>query len=334
MLIATGIYPPAVGGPARYAAELVSLWNTADVSAQVAVARRLSWLPPLVRHLGFFLICLIKAVRANVVFSLDTFSAAVPAYYAAKLLGKPFVVRVGGDFLWEMYTERTKKEVTLRSFCESIPSDLSFKEKIILSFVRRMLQGANLVVFSVSWYETLAHKAYGPFTRTAVVENPTGPREESALPHKKTFLFLGRPLFLKNAIRFRRAFRAAAEHYTDIELVEGTSGRDEYLAMLRQCYAVVVPSLSEVSPNTALDAIRCGKPLILTKESGYADRFAAAAIRVDPLDDVSLRNAIELLCDETVYRQATHVASMFPCDRLFADVASELLTLCKNVCAS
>ncbi len=332
ILIATGIYPPEVGGPARYAAELQRIWKKEGDVVFVAVASRFKWLPFIVRQVAFFKWCIVKAVRANVIFALDTFSAAVPAFYAARILRKPFVVRVGGDFLWEMYTERTKKDITLKTFCENIPHDLSIKEKIVFYFIRNMLRGASRVIFSVPWYETLAKKAYGPLRTSSIVENPNGPRERSYEPQKKVFLLAGRKMFLKNADRFRKAFVEAQKH-SDISFVEDRVSREKYIELLKTCYVVAIPSLSEVSPNTALDAIRFGKPIILTKECGYAERFGAAAVLVDPLSEVSIRSAIELLSSSVAYAEAARAAEAISCTRNFEEVALEIRGIIKDICA-
>lgn len=332
ILIATGIYPPEIGGPARYAVELQRVWKKEGDIVSVAVASKFKWLPFIVRQVVFFKWCVYKVIRSDVVFALDTFSAAVPAFYASRILRKPFVVRVGGDFLWEMYSERTKKDLTLKAFCEHIPNDLSIKEKIVFYCMRNMLRRASAVIFSVPWYEGLAKQAYGPFKTSRVVENPNGPREYSQEPQKKVFLLAGRKMFLKNADRFRRAFVEAQKH-TDISFVEDQVSRERYIELLKTCYVVAIPSLSEVSPNTALDAIRFGKPLILTKECGYAERFGSAAVLVDPLSEVSIRSAIELLSSSAAYAEAKRVAETFSCTRSFEDVASEIRGIMKSICA-
>lgn len=332
ILIATGIYPPEVGGPARYASELRRLWKKEGDSVSVAIASRFKWLPSVVRQVAFLKWCVLKGLRANVIFALDTFSAAVPAFYASRILRKPFIVRVGGDFLWEMYTERTKKEITLRDFCEHVPSDLSAKERAVFSLTRKMLRGASMVVFSVTWYEELAKKAYGPFKASMIVENPNGPREASIEPKEKVFLFAGRQVYLKNATRFKKAFDEAKKH-NDINLLEDRVPREKYLELMKSCYAVALPSLSDVSPNTALDAIRFGKPIILTKECGYRDRFGSAAVLVDPLSESSLRAAIELLSSSGAYEEAKRTALAFPCTRNFEQVASEIRGIIKTICA-
>ncbi|MFH1759247.1 MAG: glycosyltransferase [Patescibacteria group bacterium] len=129
ILLATGIFPPDVGGPATYSKLLLdkmpgvmvlsygdsvilkSPWATEESlrdpsgkilrSAQddaVFVSRK--W-PRGVRHLLYFWKCFCLAREVDVVYAQGTMSAGWPALLAAKLRRKFFVVRVVGDFAWE-----------------------------------------------------------------------------------------------------------------------------------------------------------------------------------------------------------------------------------------
>lgn len=332
VLIATGIYPPAIGGPAMFAQQLSEIWSAGGTEARLAVASRFNRLPSILRKVAFTAACLRRAVGVNAVLALDTFSAGLPAYYITRWLRKPLAVRVGGDFLWEAYVQRTGRDVTLAEFCRRLPADLSARERTILSLTRKLLRGAELVAFSTGWYAELAAVAYGPFRRQMVIDNPTGPREAALPAAAKSFLLAGRDIRLKNVARFRRAFAAAKLKHPELELIEGGRPRAEYLELLRRCYAVAVPSLSEITPNAALDAIRYGKPLILTRECGYAGRFGKAAVVVDPRSEADLQAAVERLADEPSYREAAAAASSLPTDRTFVEVAADFLAAIRTVC--
>ena len=62
----------------------------------------------------------------------------------------------------------------------------------------------------------------------------------------------------------------------------------ELIEKIRACYAVAIPSISEVAPNSVIDAIRCGVPFILTKYSGYAEKYKDMGIIIDPLSQVDM----------------------------------------------
>ena len=116
ILIATGIYPPKVGGPAQYAKNLKDSFEKLGHEVIVKTYGVEDYLPSGVRHL-FFLFKIIPAVlSSDMIFVLDTFSVGLPAVLACKIFGKKSMIRTGGDFLWEGYVERTGKKILLRKF--------------------------------------------------------------------------------------------------------------------------------------------------------------------------------------------------------------------------
>lgn len=106
ILLATGMYPPDIGGPATYAKlladELPKQGITVDVQNFGSVRR----LPKLVRHVVFAAKIIWHARSSDVVFAQDTVSAGLPALVAALVLGKPFLLRVPGDHAWEQASQR------------------------------------------------------------------------------------------------------------------------------------------------------------------------------------------------------------------------------------
>ena len=59
---------------------------------------------------------------ADVIFAQDPVSVGFPAFLAARLLGKKYVVKIVGDYAWEQYSQKSKvknqKFVTLEEFQE------------------------------------------------------------------------------------------------------------------------------------------------------------------------------------------------------------------------
>lgn len=101
ILIATGIYPPEIGGPATYTKILEEHLPSRGIEVSVlpfSVVRRL---PKIVRHVVYFAKCLSFARGVEVIFAQDPVSVGVPSLVAARLLGKRFFLRLGGDYAWE-----------------------------------------------------------------------------------------------------------------------------------------------------------------------------------------------------------------------------------------
>ena len=116
ILVATGIYPPDVGGPAYYAKELVDAFNVLGYEAKPITYGALMRFPTGLRHLLFFFRLIPKMFWAEKIIALDTFSVALPVAVASKIFRVPFVIRTGGDFVWEQYLERTGDLVPLKDF--------------------------------------------------------------------------------------------------------------------------------------------------------------------------------------------------------------------------
>src|SRR4051812_4073073 len=116
LFIATGIYPPESGGPATYVKLLEEKLPRRGFEVEVLPFRVVRHLPPLVRHVAYFFKCLSCAERADAVYAQDTLSAGLPAALAARAAGKPFVVRVPGDYAWEQGQQRFGVEENLDEF--------------------------------------------------------------------------------------------------------------------------------------------------------------------------------------------------------------------------
>jgi glycosyltransferase involved in cell wall biosynthesis len=101
----------------------------------------------------------------------------------------------------------------------------------------------------------------------------------------------------------------------------------ELIERIRRAYAVAVPSVSDVAPNVVIDAIRCGKPFLLTKYSGYADRFGEYGILVDPLSIEDMTRGIKELADPAVYSRLCKRIAEFKEVRTYADIAREYVAL-------
>src|SRR3989344_4703141 len=117
ILIATGIFEPEVGGPATYAPRLARHFAAAGNSVAVITYSatlskdsdknypfklvRIVRGNRLLNRVRFFFAAYREAKKCDLIYTLDWFAAGLPVALAAKLLGKPYVVRVGGDHPWE-----------------------------------------------------------------------------------------------------------------------------------------------------------------------------------------------------------------------------------------
>ena len=326
IVITTAIYPPEVGGPSFYAKSLKEALERAGHTVQVVLYASLKKWPTGLRHFFYALKVLHAARGADGIIVLDTFSTAVPVGLVAPFISAPILCRVGGDFVWESYTERTREAIPLPEFY-SYKHAWNLKEKVALRLIRFALR-QMMVVFSSDWQKELWRAPYSlEDARVHVIENALPPRVHGAQPTMKNYLFFGRPIFLKNAELFGRAFARAKKERPELQLEIGTLAKEELMTRLREAYAVVLPSISDVTPNTILEAIQYGKPFLLTKYSGYAERFKDLGVIVDPRSEDDLVRGILALADDTTYERLSHNIAAFTDVRTYDDIAVEFVTL-------
>ncbi|HRH30992.1 MAG TPA: glycosyltransferase family 4 protein [Candidatus Paceibacterota bacterium] len=106
ILLVTPLYPPEIGGPATYARFLEKEIPKHDSSIKIVKFSDVRKYPPIIRHILLLCKVLRHGISADIVFAQDAFSVALPAILAAKILRKPFVVRIPGDFAWEQGRQR------------------------------------------------------------------------------------------------------------------------------------------------------------------------------------------------------------------------------------
>ncbi|MEN9913160.1 MAG: hypothetical protein RLY66_568 [Candidatus Parcubacteria bacterium] len=303
ILIASGIYPPDIGGAAQYARNLYETWKGANNDVKVAAYRWERAFPPFVRHILFFLKIIRKGWDADLILILDTWSSGVPAMYACALMRKKYIVRTGGDFLWETYTERTSDLVLFKNFYETSMSKLSLKEKMIFKLGGSVMRSASKVIFSTAWQKDIFEKAYKlDTTKNVVVENYCGDREPVVEPENRMFVAGTRPLKWKNTDFLKECFGEAQEalqraNFAPVELNCGKAVYDSFLEKIHRSYAVILISLGDASPQMILDAVKCGTPFIVTEEVGIKHLLGDAALYVNPKDKKAIVDKIVWLAD-------------------------------------
>lgn len=106
ILIATGIYPPDIGGPATVSKILAEELPKIGINTKVLTFGKVRHLPPIIRHIIYFFKILKLGRKIDLIFAQDPLSVGLPSALAAIILRKKFIVRVGGDFAWEQGKQR------------------------------------------------------------------------------------------------------------------------------------------------------------------------------------------------------------------------------------
>lgn len=332
VLIATGIYPPKIGGPAQYAQNTNEAFKKLGVESSVVTYGRDASLPTGFRHFIFFWKALFKTFGVDFVFALDTFSAALPALIAAKILRKKFIIRTGGDFLWESYVERTGDLVLLRNFYTETRQKRNKKEKVIFKLTKWILQKSDALVFSTTWQRDIWLPAYSlEVDKCFIVENYYGNKLPSYKPKEKNLVAGTRSLKWKNHARLKAALDM--DHRKGLRIIydDKTVPHSKFIEKLQYCYAVVIVSLGDISPNTILDALRCNKPFILTRETGLYEKLKDVGLFVDPEDTKDIADKIEMISQEKVYDEYKRKIENFNFRHSWDDICKEILSVYKKI---
>lgn len=154
LCIATGIYPPDIGGPATYSKLLFNELPERGIETTVVTFGSVRKLPKVIRHIAYFFLLLIKSVRSNIIFAQDPVSVGLPSMWAAKLLRKKFVLKVVGDYAWEQGTARFNVTESLDSFSKIRKGYHPFV--LFLKYVqKRVAEEASVVIVPSNYLKSI-----------------------------------------------------------------------------------------------------------------------------------------------------------------------------------
>ncbi|MBI2524259.1 glycosyltransferase family 4 protein [Candidatus Peregrinibacteria bacterium] len=381
VVLATGIYPPDIGGPATYVRELARELARQGIGVCVVTYARekseTEWDViciskfggPLLRWWRYARALKKHAADAEVVIAFSLVSVGVPLWLSGlrkpfdKAQGKPkLILRLGGDFLWERYTD-LGGGLGLREWYES-----RFWQ--IVGSLARWLAGSLLqtfdhVVFSTRFQEEIYEKHYRGLPEHLVIENalsaPTpGPspaaaarpdavgRGEGRTKHAPfRLLFMGRFVAFKNLPSLLRAMtelpgitltlvgegplrhllegNVLGLHLRDRVTFHPKATPDERNEYFHSHDLLVIPSVTEISPNVALEARAAGLPVLLTEETGLSERLRQGMVVRKLRTPEHIRDAIREVV--ATYEHVVQEAARAPTNRPWGKVREEYFRL-------
>jgi glycosyltransferase involved in cell wall biosynthesis len=331
ILIVTGIYPPEIGGPAEYAKNLHDAWNNQNHQVKVRIFGKFQFLPWGIRHILFLFYILPAVVWSDYIVALDAFSAGVVTV-ASRLFSKKIVFRTGGDVVWELYTERTGDLVLLKDFYLTRADKLSMKEKTMFRLMKWALQNTSAIIWSTEWQRDIFMKPYGlENQKHFIIENFYGPHIPSHPPQAKNFVGTTRNLKWKNLNLLKKVFASESVVQSGASLDMEVLPHEKFLDKISNSYAVVLVSLGDISPNMILDAIRLGKPFIVTKETGIYERIKDIALFVDPKDPHDIEAKVLWLKKEENYSLQKQKVESFNFVHNWQEMAGEYIDIYKKL---
>ena len=106
ILIATGIYPPQIGGPATYSKLLHDELPKYGFDVSVCNFGAVLKFPKILRHAVYFWRLLKASAKADIIYAQDPVSVGFPTFLASQIRGKKFILKIVGDYAWEQSAQR------------------------------------------------------------------------------------------------------------------------------------------------------------------------------------------------------------------------------------
>lgn len=297
LLIVSPIPLTAIGGPSSIARMLRDeIGAMGDNVSVTTLTQAEKGMPLLLRQIVLFFRALVRVSQCDSVLVLDPASTGLAFLCAARILRKRSVLRIGGDFLWETYVERTKEPLLLSEFYAQ-KRKLSFFETLIKFSTSISLHIADHVVFTTSWQQGIWRAPYRLSNiPQSIISNPVrkgSSRETGSVG--RVFLASGRDTRVKNVDLLKEVWVEVSRDFPEYTLDIEPKKPESYAAALRSAFALIIPTLSEVSPNAMLEAIRAGVPFIGPRDNGLYQEFKDCGIFVDTRNAQELAEAIRSL---------------------------------------
>jgi len=362
ILIATGIYPPDIGGPATYSKILNDELPKHGVSVSVLSFGEVRSMPKVIRHFVYLFLVLARGRGMDLIFAQDPVSVGLPALLAARILRVKFALKVVGDYAWEQGSARFGVTELLDDFWESSRPRHIFVRlfQSVESFVGRR---ADIIIVPSKYLKKVVIGWGVPRDKIHVVYNSFDGRIENTGETQKTekiIVSAGRLVPWKGFVTLIAVMPPLLKHFPDVKLIIAGEGPDR--AMLERSIrelnlkssVFLVGGLSKeklfkyikgatlFALNTSyegfshqlLEVMALGTPIVTTTAGGNPEiiRNEENGLLVEPDNRDALTSAIErLLVDDDLAFQlsqkAKETAITFTSERMITETIRALSPL-------
>lgn len=293
LVLATPLYPPEIGGPATYAQLLVEGLPKKGIEVVLVKFSDVRHLPKVVRHYAYYRRVLRAARNADVVLALDPVSAGLPAMKAAKKAGKPFVVKIAGDYAWEQGQQRFGTTQTLDEFVKT--RRMPFPVRMLRRLQTRVARSATRVIVPSNYLKGIIASWGIPTEKIEVIYNGIElPEVGKPVKRPEGFLVVssGRRVPWKGFEALERV--AAQEKDWSLFIASGLS-RVETLGWVKAANAFVLNSTYEGLSHALIEAMMLGTPVVATRAGGNDELIenGVTGLLVPPGDDNALLAALQ-----------------------------------------
>lgn len=353
VLIVTSLGKVDIGGPALYADNLPKhLLYEAGVDSTVL---RLSGGSKPIRKIFCLFKLFFYVPRYSIIYSLSGSPAInIAILFCSRVFRKKFVIRPGGDFLWERDIERGGTEKPLKEYYYS--GDYK-RNRLSLFLFSLPLRHAYKIIFPTAYLKSLYINYFNlNESQCEFVDYPFPeiPQDIYGVKKKtcKQFIFAGRLIKFKNLHRLIRAFRDIGNRRNATLKIIGEGPEKQALQLLTKnlgaeryvyfqdrvshkdllnevsgSYCAIVPSIFEPGSFFMLECLKLGIPVIFTKESGLYDVYADTLLFVNPHSVSDIKGKIEFLLSEDHYDNYLKKIEKINTERGWGNVAREHINI-------
>ncbi len=353
LLIATPLYPPESGGPATYAAILERELPARGIEVLLVKFSDVRAYPKLVRHLAYFFAVYARGRRADAILALDPVSTGLPALLAARILGKPFFVKIVGDYAWEQGTQRFGVRDTLDEFV---------KRRTHPFFVQRLKQVERYVALHAKkilvpslYLKKIVSSWPVPEDRITVVHNAvsiehlgTVPEAVQALPHPlvvsvgRLVPWKGMHGLIDALVKIRETIPAslaivgsgpqseALHAYAKQKLgtacvLTGQLSHEDTLAVMEAGDVFALNTSYEGLSHLLIEALTLGKPIVTTSVGGNTELITHGSngMLVRPNECKELTEALRAILIDTPLQERLSEAARSSSKRFSIDTLSD-----------
>lgn len=297
LLIATPLYPPDPGGPATYARILEQQLPGRGIQVALLKFADVRRYPKIVRHIAYFILLVRAGKDSDAILALDPVSTGFPAMLAARLLKKPFFVKVVGDYAWEQGTQRFGIRISLDEFVRT--KHVPFSVEIFRKIQTYVARSARTVIVPSEYLRGIVSRWGIDSECVTVVYNAMQEEEEGTLPAlvasltRPRIVSVGRLVPWKGMPGLIDAMTSVREEFPDAMLLIAGDGPDrdslerfsharlkkgglllgplphsDTLALIRDADIFVLNSTYEGLSHLLIEALALGKPIIATNVGG------------------------------------------------------------------
>jgi glycosyltransferase involved in cell wall biosynthesis len=356
IVIATPLYPPQIGGPATYAKLLEEGLPSQGIEIELVKFTDVAKYPRIIRHFLYYRRVLRALAAADAVLALDPVSVGYPAMKAAQKLGKPFFVKIVGDYAWEQGRQRFGVTETLDAFVQAPYASLPIR---FLRFLQtRVAQHAARVIVPSEYLKKIVGAWGIPLERIEVIYNAVPidsrgkiPASVQALP-RPLVVTAGRLVPWKHieglidavstvhhaslAVVGDGPLREPLEHKAYLKLPNrsaftGLVPHDDTLAIIASADVFSLNSSYEGLSHLLVEALALGVPIVATNVGGNPEvvEDGRTGLLVTHGDTQALSKALgRILTDEalraTMKQNATTSAKRFSVENMLSQTVRAL----------